>query len=147
MTSQNFFLNISVFYWWRRMKNIQSPNLVGIGSWGPKIRPHKYLISPFKISINSCQIWCVREFHYVLLKNGHKMLKCKKKTKQNWWCHISVLYSVGNFIILIQSNKEVFYKWISQAWRNKWVTMQQSLMQCCQQCNCLVVGMWNNSIH
>ena len=34
------------------MKNIHSPNLVGIGSWGPEIWPHEYLISPIEISVN-----------------------------------------------------------------------------------------------
>ena len=34
------------------MKNIHSPNLVGIGSWGPEIWPHEYLLSPIEISVN-----------------------------------------------------------------------------------------------
>ena len=32
------------------MKNIHSPNWVGIGSWGLEIWPHEYLISPIEIS-------------------------------------------------------------------------------------------------
>ena len=49
------FLDISVLdtmYRWSTMKNIHSPNWVGIGSWGPKIWPHEYLISPIEISVN-----------------------------------------------------------------------------------------------
>ena len=92
------------------MKNIYSPNLVGIGSRGPEIWLHEYLISPIKISVNwpgskqlwtrpiytnfhgayllgihaavwtnSCQIWCVRVFHHVLLKYGHENAEMKKK--------------------------------------------------------------------
>ena len=34
------------------MKNIHSPNLVDIGSWGPEIWPHEYLISPIEIIVN-----------------------------------------------------------------------------------------------
>ena len=34
------------------MKDIHSPNLVGISSWGPKIWPHEYLISPTEIIVN-----------------------------------------------------------------------------------------------
>ena len=34
------------------MKNIHSPNLVGIGSWWPEIWPHDYLLSPIEISVN-----------------------------------------------------------------------------------------------
>ena len=37
---------------WSMMKNVHSPNLVGIGSWGLEIWPHEYLISPIKISVN-----------------------------------------------------------------------------------------------
>ena len=55
MTSQKFLLHFSVLdtmYWWSMMKNIHSPNLVGIGSRRPEIWSHKYLISPIEISIN-----------------------------------------------------------------------------------------------
>ena len=34
------------------MKNIHSPHLVGIGSWGPEIWLHEYLISSIEISVN-----------------------------------------------------------------------------------------------
>ena len=33
------------------MKNLHSPNLVEIGSWGSEIRMHDYLISPTEISV------------------------------------------------------------------------------------------------
>ena len=93
-------------YQWSIMKTIHSPNLVGIGPWGPEIWLHEYLISPTEIGVNwlsskqlwtrpiymkfnwanlvfmrpylgppwtnSCQIWCVRVFHHVLLKYGHE---------------------------------------------------------------------------
>ena len=39
-------------YRWSMIKNIHSPNLVGIGSWGPEIWPHEYLISPIEVSVN-----------------------------------------------------------------------------------------------
>ena len=46
---------------WSMMKTgIHSPNLVGIGSWGPEIWPHEYLISSIEISVNwpgSKHIW------------------------------------------------------------------------------------------
>ena len=51
-----FFFHFSVLdtcmYRWSMMKNIHSQNLVGIVSWGPKIWPHEYLISPIEISVN-----------------------------------------------------------------------------------------------
>ena len=34
------------------MKSLHTPNLVGIGLWGPKIWPHEYKISPIEISVN-----------------------------------------------------------------------------------------------
>ena len=34
------------------MKNLHSPHLVGIDSWGPEIWPHEHLISPTEISLN-----------------------------------------------------------------------------------------------
>ena len=37
--TKKLFLHFSVLdtmYWWSMMKNIHSPNLVGIGSWGPR---------------------------------------------------------------------------------------------------------------
>ena len=61
--TKNFFLDFSVLdtmYRWSMMKNIHSPNWVGIGSWGPEIWPHDYLISPIEISVNcsgSKQLW------------------------------------------------------------------------------------------
>ena len=42
------------------MKNLHSPNLVGIGSRGPEIWPHECLISPIEICVNwpgSKQLW------------------------------------------------------------------------------------------
>ena len=45
---------------WSMIKNIHSPNLVGIGSWGPEIWRHEYLLSPIEISVNwpvSKQLW------------------------------------------------------------------------------------------
>ena len=59
MTSQEFFFFfffcISAFwimYWWSIIKNIHSPNLVGICSWEREIWPHEYIISPIEISVN-----------------------------------------------------------------------------------------------
>ena len=119
---------LDTMYRWSMMKNIHSPNWVGIGSCGPKIWPHEFLISPIEISVNwsgskqlwtrpiytdfnganlvfmrpylgppwtnSCQIWCVRGFHHVLLKYCHE--KCWNAKKKIWWCHTSVLY--GAFV-------------------------------------------------
>ena len=47
-----YFSVLDTMYQWSMMKNIHSPNFVGIGSWGPKIWPHEYLISPIEISVN-----------------------------------------------------------------------------------------------
>ena len=55
MTSQKTFLDFSVLdtmYRWSMMKNIHSPNWVGISSCGPEIWPYEYLISPIEISVN-----------------------------------------------------------------------------------------------
>ena len=55
MTSQNTFLAFPHFGYHvpvEHDENIHSPNLVGIGSWGPQIWPHEYLISPIEISVN-----------------------------------------------------------------------------------------------
>ena len=55
VTKNFFFLHFSVLdtmYRWSMMKNIHSPNLLGIGSWGPEIWPNEYLISPTEISVN-----------------------------------------------------------------------------------------------
>ena len=52
---KNFFLHFSILdtmYRWSMMKNIHSPNLVGIGSWGPEIWLHEYLSRPTEISVN-----------------------------------------------------------------------------------------------
>ena len=51
---------LDTMYRWSMMKNIHSPNWVGIGSWRPEIWPHEYLISPIEISVNwsgSKQLW------------------------------------------------------------------------------------------
>ena len=50
-----FFFDFSVLdtmYRWSMMKNIHGPYWVGIGSWGPELWPHEYLISPIEISVN-----------------------------------------------------------------------------------------------
>ena len=55
VTKNFFFLHFSLLDTmsrWSMMKNIHSPNLVGIGSWGPEIWPHEYLLSPIEISVN-----------------------------------------------------------------------------------------------
>ena len=55
MTSQKLFLYfiiLDTMYRWSMMKNIHSPNLVGISSWVPEIWLHEYLISPTEISVN-----------------------------------------------------------------------------------------------
>ena len=60
---KKLFLDFSVLdtmYRWSMMKNIHSPNWVGIGSWVPETWPHEYLISPIEISVNwpgSKQLW------------------------------------------------------------------------------------------
>ena len=60
---KKLFLHFSVLdtmYRWSMMRNIHSPNLTWIGSWGPKIWLHDYLISPIEISISwpgSKQLW------------------------------------------------------------------------------------------
>ena len=121
---------LDTMYRWSMMKNIHRPNLMRIGSWGPEIWPHKYLISPIEISVNwpgskqlwtrsihtvfngankvfgfracshisghhepnSCQIWCARVIHHVLLKCGHENAEMKKKWKKN----VTLQYSMAN---------------------------------------------------
>ena len=43
---------LDTMYRWSMMKNIHSPNWVGISSWETEIWPHEYLISPIGISVN-----------------------------------------------------------------------------------------------
>ena len=130
---KKLFLHFSVLdtmYGWSMMKNIHSPNLVGIGSWGPEIWPHEYLICPIEISVNwpgskhlwtrpiytdfnganyvfmwpylgppwtnSCQIWCVRVFHHVLLKYGHENAEICNKRKFD---DVTLQYSIQKNII------------------------------------------------
>ena len=63
MSSNFLFLHFSIFmtiFQQNMMKNPHTPNLTWIGSWGPKIWPHEYLISPTEISVNwpgSKQLW------------------------------------------------------------------------------------------
>ena len=55
MTSQKTFFAFQRFEYHVSMEhdeNVHSPNLVGIGSWGPEIWLHEYLISPIEISVN-----------------------------------------------------------------------------------------------
>ena len=51
---------------------------------------------------DSCQIWCVRCFHHVLLKIWS--WKCWNAKKKIWWCYTSVLY-----IVYIESRGLVCY--------------------------------------
>ena len=116
-------------YRWSMMKNIHSPNYVGIGSWGPEIWPHEYLISPTEISVNwsgsngppwtnSRQIWCVWGFFIMFYWNiVMKMLKCKKENLMtshfstllidldlwNAFCEVS---SWGSFLFTLQRQKK-----------------------------------------
>ena len=43
---------LNAMYWLSMMKNLHSPDLVGIGSWGPEIWQHEHLIRPIEISVN-----------------------------------------------------------------------------------------------
>ena len=55
MTSQKTFFGFQCFGYHVSVEhdeNIHSPNWVGIGSWGPEIWPHEYLISSTEISVN-----------------------------------------------------------------------------------------------
>ena len=46
---------------------------------------------------NSCQIWCVRVFHHVLLKYGHENaeMQKKKKKKKKKIHDVTLQYSIG----------------------------------------------------
>ena len=74
-------------------ENINSPNWVGIGSRGPEIWPHEYLISPIEISVNwsgskqlsratmnqfMSNLVC-GGFHHVLLKYCHENAEMQKR--------------------------------------------------------------------
>ena len=108
MTSQKtFFLDFSVLdtmYRWSMMKNIHSPNWVGMGPWGPKIWPHEYVISPIW---NQCKLaWfqTVISGHHepIHVKFGvwgffimfywNIVIKCWNAKKKIWWRHTSVFY-------------------------------------------------------
>ena len=57
--------------------------------------------------INSCQIWCVRVFHHVLLKyDSHANDEMQKKKKKKKWCHTSVLYITFSYINKVSENLE-----------------------------------------
>ena len=43
---------LDTMYQYSMMKNIHSPNLLRIGSWGSEIWPREYLTSPIEISVN-----------------------------------------------------------------------------------------------
>ena len=74
--TKKLFLDFSVLdtmFRWSMMKNIHSPNWVGIGSWGPEIWPHEYLISP----IESVEIGLVPNSYesgqFTLISMGYKL--------------------------------------------------------------------------
>ena len=51
MTSQKTFFAFQCFEYHISVEhdeNLHSPNFVEIGSWGPEIGPHEYLISPIE---------------------------------------------------------------------------------------------------
>ena len=43
-----YFSVVDTMYRWSIIKNIHSPNLLRIGSWGPEIWPYEYLINPYE---------------------------------------------------------------------------------------------------
>ena len=97
MTSQFFFFCISAFWipclggaWW---KTSSASNLVGIGSWGPEIWRHEYLLSPIEISVNwpgSKQLWTRPNF--TLISMGLIRYSCEPYLGPPWTdsCHIWV---------------------------------------------------------
>ena len=50
----------------------QVPNLVGIASWGPKVCPHEYLISPIENWSGFYQLWCSSLNDLQVWWNKHK---------------------------------------------------------------------------
>ena len=48
-------------------KNIHSPNLIGIGSWGPGVLPHDTVTTPTEISVN----WSCSKQSWTRLMNTH----------------------------------------------------------------------------
>ena len=83
------------------MQNLHAPNVVGIGSWGAEIWPHKYLISPIEISVNwhGSYLFGTRPIYTETLKKIMKMLKCKKR--KNMLMTSSVWYSMLRFGTII----------------------------------------------
>ena len=138
-----FFLHFSIVYWWSMMKNIHIPNLVGIGSWGPEIWLHEYLISPTEISVNwpgsklirySCGhisghhepihvklgVWGFFIMFYWNMVM--KMLKCKKRKYDDVTLHYS-LALCGNVPGKLSQN--FILDKINRLTWNKWVCFEQ----------------------
>ena len=117
-----YFSILDIMYRWSMMKNIHSPNVVGIGAWGPEIWPHEYLISPIEISANwpGSKQFKLISMGLIRYSWGHilghhdpihvkfgvcgvfimffwnmvmKRLRCKM---QIWWPHTSVLSHLYN---------------------------------------------------
>ena len=104
-------------YQWSMMKNIHSPNLVGICSGGPEIWPHEYLFSPIEISVNWPGFNSYEPGQFTLISMGVFMLPYIRPPWTNscqiWCscCHISghhepihVKFGVWKFFIMFYWN-------------------------------------------
>ena len=84
----------STMYRWSMMRNIHIPNsyepsqftLISMGLNYVFMQP--YLRPTWT---NSCQIWCVRVFHHVLLKYGHENAEMQKRQFDDVTLHYSRL--------------------------------------------------------
>ena len=83
---------------WSMMRNIHSPNLVGIGSWGPKIWPHKYLLSPIEISVN----WPGSKQLFTLISMGLIRYSCGHIFGHHEPIHVK--FGVWRFFIMLYRN-------------------------------------------
>ena len=87
---------------WSMIKNIHSPNLVGIGSWGPEIWRHEYLLSPIEISVN----WPVPNSYepgqFTLISMGLIRYSCGHILGHHEPIHVK--FGVWRFFIMLYRN-------------------------------------------
>ena len=97
------FLHFSIFviiFQQNMMKNPHTPNLTWIGSWGPEIWPHEYLISPIENSVNSGVIfffsgWCC---HGVTTQVFYSENITYKYHMQSWiWIWYALITSCSDY--------------------------------------------------
>ena len=91
---------------WSMMKNILSLNLVGIGSWGPEIWWHEYLLS--LINWNQCKLaWfqtVMNQAKFTLISMGLIRYSCGHILDHHEQIHVK--FGVGRFFIMLYRNMQ-----------------------------------------